>query len=210
MRAGSWVADAHARRVGCVGAVSVAYDDSGKVIKREHDFTAIPYYAWANRGPGEMVVWIPNAESSVMPLPRPTIASTSVVRTSGDKNPRPINDQAEPQSSADATSSYFHWWPKKGTTEWVEYAFAKQSPVSEVEVYWFDDTDRGECRVPKSWRVLFKDGGEWRPVEAAGAYGIEKDRSNKVTFKPVTTSGLRLEVTLHPDWSAGLQEWAVR
>jgi DUF1680 family protein len=25
---------------------------------KEQDFTAIPYYAWANRGPGEMVVWI--------------------------------------------------------------------------------------------------------------------------------------------------------
>jgi DUF1680 family protein len=191
-------------------AVSVAYDDSGKAIKKEQDFMAIPYYAWANRGPGEMVVWIPNAEASVKPLPRPTMASTSVVHTSGEKNPRPINDQAEPQSSADATSSYFHWWPKKGTTEWVEYAFAKPSFVSEAEVYWFDDTGRGECRVPKSWRVLYRAGGEWRPVEAAGAYGIEKDRFNKVTFKPVTTSGLRLEVTLQPNWSAGLQEWAVR
>jgi len=29
------------------------------------DFTAIPYYAWANRGPGEMTVWIPNQESAL-------------------------------------------------------------------------------------------------------------------------------------------------
>jgi uncharacterized protein len=79
--------------------------------------------------------------------------------------------------------------------------------VSSVDVYWFDDTGSGECRTPASWRVLYKDGAEWKPVEATGAYGIEKDRYNRLAFKPVTTSGLRLEVTLQPQWSAGIQEW---
>ena len=41
-------------------------------------------------------------------------------------------------------------------------------------------------------------------------YGVEKDRYNRVTFTPVTTSGLRLEVTMQPEWSAGIQEWKVR
>jgi len=31
-----------------------------------------------------------------------------------------------------------------------------------------------------------------------------------VTFTPVTTSGLRLEVTLQPGYSAGIQEWDVK
>jgi hypothetical protein len=30
-------------------------------------FTAIPYYAWANRGKGEMAVWIPFDTSAVRP-----------------------------------------------------------------------------------------------------------------------------------------------
>jgi hypothetical protein len=64
--------------------------------------------------------------------------------------------------------------------------------------------------VPASWRVLYKDGEEWKPVETAGPYAVEKDRYNKVTFKPVTTSGLRLEVVQKPEWSAGIQEWKVR
>ena len=68
---------------------------------------------------------------------------------------------------------------------------------------------RGECRVPASWRVLYKDGDDWKPVEAAGAYGVAKDRYNQRRFKPVTTSALRLEVTLQPEWSAGIQEWKV-
>ena len=31
-----------------------------------------------------------------------------------------------------------------------------------------------------------------------------------VAVEPVTTSALRLEVTLTPEWSAGIQEWKVR
>jgi len=121
-----------------------------------------------------------------------------------------VNDQSEPRSSCDGNSSFFHWWPEKGTTEWVAYEFDAPTSVSEVEVYWLDDTGSGECRVPTSWRVLYKEGEEWRPVDAARAYGVAKDAYNKVTFKPVTTSGLRLEVTLPPQWSAGIQEWKVR
>ena len=191
-------------------AVALLYDEQDKVIKKEQEFTAIPYYAWANRGPGEMIVWIPNSESAARPLPKPTVASTSKVTTSGGRNPRAINDQAEPRSSDDPSNTYFHWWPRKGTTEWVEYAFGKPATVSEVEAYWFDDTGRGECRVPLSWRVLYKDGDQWKPVESLGAYGNEKDRYNRTTFKPMTTTALRLEVTMQQGWSAGIQEWKVK
>jgi len=190
--------------------ISLAYDEQGSINKREQDFTAIPYYAWANRGVGEMLVWIPKDESHARPLPWPTVASTSKVATSGGQNPRAINDQAEPQSSRDASNSFFHWWPKKGTTEWVELFFQNPSSVSETEVYWFDDTGTGQCRVPKAWRVLYKDGEAWKPVETSGSYGVDKDRYNKVMFKPVKTSALRLEVTLQPEWSTGIQEWKVK
>jgi DUF1680 family protein len=183
----------------------------GKVTRQEQAFTAIPYYAWANRGPGEMLVWIPDRETSARPQPLPTLASkASVTSSQAGHNPRAVNDQNEPRSSRDGTGSFFHWWPEKGSTEWVAYTFDKPSPVSEVEVYWLDDTGSGECRVPASWRVLYKDGEEWKPVETSGPYGVEKDRYNKVAFKPVTTSGLRLEVVLPPEWSAGIQEWKVR
>jgi DUF1680 family protein len=190
-------------------AIGLAYDEQGRVRRSEQDFTAIPYYAWANRGAGEMLVWIPRDEANARPLPFPTIASTSTVVTSGGQNKFAINDLAEPQSSIDH-SSYFHWWPKKGTAEWVEYTFAKPSTVSEVEVYWFDDTGSGECRVPKAWRLLYKDGDTWKPVETSEACGVEKDRYNKITFKPVTANALRLEVSLQPNWSAGIQEWKVK
>ncbi len=192
-------------------AVALANDAQGGVSRREQPLTAIPYYAWANRGAGEMTVFIPNRETSARPQPLPTTASQATVTSSkAGHNPSAVNDQGEPRSSRDGTHSFFHWWPEKGSTEWVAYTFATPTSVSAVEVYWLDDTGSGECRLPVSWRVLYKDGEEWKPVEAAGPYGIEKDRYNTVAFKPVTTSGLRLEVVLQPEWSAGIQEWKLK
>jgi uncharacterized protein len=44
---------------------NVSTNEFGKAFKRLQDFKAIPYFAWANRGPGEMTVWIANLESTV-------------------------------------------------------------------------------------------------------------------------------------------------
>jgi DUF1680 family protein len=90
-------------------AVALAYDTEGKVKRREQDFTAIPYYAWANGGPGEMLVWIPDRETSARPQPVPTLASRATVTSSpAGHNPRAVNDQSEPRSSRDGNSSFFH------------------------------------------------------------------------------------------------------
>ena len=199
------------------GAVSLAYDAHGKVVRTAVRFTAIPYYAWANRGRDEMLVWIPARESAAKPAPWPTLAMTSKVsasnsgKVSGEgmaRLPQAVNDGDEPSSSSDP-ASYFDWWPEKGKTEWIEYDFPKTSTVSRVKVYWFDDTGRGDVRVPASWRVLYKDADAWKPVDSAGPWGVEKDKYNAVTFKAVTTGALRLQVTMQPDASAGVQKWKV-
>ncbi len=179
-------------------------------IKKEQEFVAIPYYAWAHRGQGEMAVWLPRQESLARALPKATIASTSRVSVSRKKNGSAINDQWEPRNSNDHSHPYLHWWPNKGTVEWVQYAFEKPETVSEVEVYWFDDTGRGECRVPVSWKVLYKKGNDWIPVVNKKPYGVKKDTYNRVTFAPVRTAGLRLEIQLQKKFSAGIHEWKVR
>src|SRR6266478_617872 len=183
-------------------AYSVSTDDAGAMVKTEQEFKAIPYYAWANRGRGQMAVWFANSEKSVRVPAKPTIASRSKVTVSNRAaNPRAINDQMEPSSSNDHEVPYSHWWPRKGTDEWVEYAFPETATVLQAEVYWFDDTGGGECRVPASWRLLYKDGEEWKPVQTTATYGVALDKFNKITFQPVTTSGLRLEVKLQENWS---------
>jgi hypothetical protein len=191
-------------------AVAYVADSSGHVTSREQPFTAIPYFAWANRGPGEMTVWIPDVETAVRPQPAPTVASTSQVAVSAGRGQRAVNDLAVPSSSYDQSEGFFHWWPHKGTTEWVEYTLLRPTSISQASVYWYDDTGHGEVRVPASWRVLVKDGDVWKPVTASTPYSVEKDRLNTVHFNAVTTSAVRLEVTLQHDWSAGVLEWDVR
>ena len=74
----------------------------------------------------------------------------------------------------------------------------------------YDDTGHGSVRVPATWRLLYKDGTGWKPVEAVESYGVARDRFNRVSFQPVTTGALRIEVTMQPTFSAGLQEWTVK
>jgi hypothetical protein len=191
-------------------AQSVSRDDQGQVLHVSQNFTAIPYFAWANRGRGQMAVWLADSDRAVRVPALPSIASRSRVSVSNHgSNPSAMNDQFEPAASNDSENSYFHWWPRKGTEEWAEYTFEKPATVSKAQVYWFDDTGTGECRVPASWRVLYRDGQEWKPVETTERYPVAKDRFNDISFKPVTTTGLRLEVTLQSGWSAGIQGWKV-
>lgn len=192
-------------------ATALAFDQQGRVTRKTQPFTAIPYYAWANRGRGEMIVWLPRREDVAVPRPFPTLATTSTVTVSGQsrRSPNMINDGEDPQSSADS-AAYFDWWPLRGSSETVDMTFPKASTVSQVQVYWFDDTGRGQVRVPQAWRLLYKDGATWTPVEAAGAYGTARDQYNTVSFKPVTTTALRIELTMQKEWSAGLQEWKVK
>ncbi len=188
----------------------LAEDATGKVTKTEQDFLAIPYATWANRGRGQMIVWLAAADAVAKPTPWPRVATTSTITTSqARRNPRAINDGEEPRASDDPVS-YFDWWPRKGGAEWVEMAFAKPSTVSELQVYWFDDTGRGEVRVPAAWRLLYRDGDAWKPVETRDAYGVAKDSYNRVTFTAVTTPALRLEITAQKEFSAGIQEIRVR
>jgi hypothetical protein len=82
--------------------------------------------------------------------------------------------------------------------------------VSESQLYWFDDTGRGGVRVPLRWRILWRDGAGWKPVETEDQWRTERDRYNVVKFKPVTTTGLRLEIEFQEGFSAGLQRWRVK
>ncbi len=49
-------------------AKSYEQDETGAISAREQAFTAIPYYAWAHRGRGEMAVWLARQESAVRPF----------------------------------------------------------------------------------------------------------------------------------------------
>ncbi|MBI1913393.1 MAG: glycoside hydrolase family 127 protein [Planctomycetes bacterium] len=141
------------------------------------------------------------------PEPLPYKASAS--HCWRDDTVRALGDGLLPRNSGDHSIPRMTWWDHRGTAEWVQYDFGKPLEVSGVEVYWFDDTGKGQCRVPASWRVVYRKDGRWLPVEGAGGYGVDKDRFNKVAFKPVKTDALRLEVKLQEHFSGGILEWRV-
>lgn len=182
----------------------------GKILTGEkQEFLAIPYYAWAHRDRCEMTVWPAYDKNYAHPLPAPTVAYLSKASASDGRNPDPIKDQLEPKNSIDHSIPFLHWWPRKGTTEWVQYDFAQSTTISEVAVYWFDDTDIGECRLPQSWKVLYKVGDDWEAVENTTPYKVEKDKYNILKFKPITTTAMRIEIQCIPDFSTGMFEWKV-
>ncbi|MBE3123460.1 MAG: transcriptional initiation protein Tat, partial [Planctomycetes bacterium] len=122
-----------------------------------------------------------------------------------------LSDGLLPKHSNDQDIPRFTWWPQKGTTEWVAYRFPKPRTITWTDVYWFDDTGGGGCRVPASWRLLVKDGAEWKPVTlaAGSSHATAKDAFNKAAFEPVTAQEVRLEVKLQDGFSGGILEWRV-
>ncbi len=186
--------------------------DDGSNQPAPVELTALPYYAWAHREIGEMAVWLPRRAEDAQARPVPTIASRARASASHvwpSDTLEALNDQQEPKSSGDHDLPRHTWWDRRGSREWVQYDFATAETVAAVEVYWFDDTGRGQCRVPKSWRLLYRDGQTWKPVENRGDYNVAKNQFNRLDFVPVKTDGLRIEVQLQPDFSGGILEWRI-
>ena len=193
------------------GTATALKQKGAAVVSEPRPLVLIPYFAWAHRGKGEMAVWLARDKAKARPTPEPTIASRAKVSASpGLKQPDGVHNLFDPESSNDQSAGWSDWWPKKGTAEWLEYDFGSPVELSETSVYWFDDSGEGECRAPASWKAFYKNGDAWVPVEAAGPFGVEKDRYNVTAFKPVKTSGLRIEIQLREKFSGGVLEWKVK
>ncbi len=193
-------------------AQTLDFDKKGRLTVNDVELRLIPYYAWCHRGAGKMRVWLAQELSATNPGQPATLASEATIASSHQAaSLSAINDRLIPNDENDRSIPYFHWWPKNNTTEWLSYQFAQPSLVQSATVYWFDDGPWGGCRVPKSWRILYKDNaGEWVPVSGADRYPTVKGEACTVNFTPVETTAVRLEVTLPEDNASGLFEWSVK
>jgi hypothetical protein len=112
-----------------------------------------------------------------------------------------------PKNSSDSSALQLDFWPHKGTTEWIKFDWKQKHEISSVKIYWFDDTGRGQCSVPKSWKALYRNNkGNFRPVKNSGPYPTKKDTFNEIIFKPVKTDSIKIEIMLQDKLSAGVQE----
>ena len=196
--------------------------------------TAIPYYAWDHREPGAMIVWVrqdgksrepqrnepgwdgrlyraldPGTLGPSQPLDLSDLLSPSASHCWSNDNVMAVADRREPENSHDQSLPRMTWWDHRGTAEWVQYDLGQPMTVRATEVYWFDDEPGGGCRIPASWKLLYRTGDKWQEVPQASGYGTTKDQFNRTTFDPITTTGLRMEVQLQPGFSGGILEWKV-
>jgi DUF1680 family protein len=194
------------------GARRIVRSEAG-LIATSANLMAVPYASWNNRGLSPMTVWLGRDAEHVRPVPAPTAASKAKVDVSfarGGMDKGRINDQQVPRNATDGFAPNFDFWPHKGGTEWISYEFEKPVTVKGVTVSWFDDTGSGECRLPKSWKLLYQDSsGAWKPSGGSPEYAIRKADPVKVKIDPVTTKALKIELEQLEGFSSGIYEWEV-
>ncbi len=191
---------------------SARRDENDEVIVDKKRLTAIPYYAWANRGSGEMAVWIPRTVGSTRPQPPVTISTKATVSASlANRSLGAVNDGFWPEHSNDRSIPFYSLWPETNSTEWVEYTFDQPETISTARVYWYDDGPWGGCRIPLSWGVQYRDqSGRWREVAYEEKPEPVKDALNQVKFQPVTTRGVRLCFEMPEKESVAMYEFEVK
>lgn len=193
-------------------AQTLEFDKEGRLEAKEVTLSLIPYYAWAHRGAGEMTVWLPIDLNATRPAMPPTIASESEVSASHRSSAiSAVNDRLQPQNPEDRSMPYYHWWPKKNTTEWIVYDFKGEQTVSSSTVYWSTTAVGWLPGYRKHGRYIYKnEAGAWVPVKNTADYPIQKDAPCTVEFEPVKTAAVKLEVQLPEDNAAGIFEWEVK
>ena len=194
-------------------AQTLAFGENGKLTAKDESLVLIPYYAWAHRGNGNMSVWIPQDLSATSASLPPTLASEAKITSSSRRLPsiKAINDRLIPADGDDRSIPYTHWWPKNNSTEWLAYEFKEAAEISTSTVYWYDDQPWQGCKVPDSWKLYYKTtDGEWAEVGHPSGYPCDKGVACTVSFDPVKTTAVKLELVQPVDKSCGVFEWSVK
>src|SRR5512146_896003 len=89
----------------------------------------------------------------------------------------------------------------EGMPRWVQYTFPTVEEIARCDVFWVSP--------PKSWRVLYQEGGQWKPVSVRGAYTVAPNAMATIPFDPVRTNALRLEATMDAGQAVSVAEWQV-
>jgi len=100
-------------------------------------------------------------------------------------------------------------WPdRRGTREWVIRSFGKPRRVTACEIWWADDeTTGGPCRAPAGWKLYRRQDREWHEVKGVPAGEARGRPASRVTFEPVITDAMKLEIQWQEGFPGGLYEW---
>lgn len=117
-----------------------------------------------------------------------------------------LNDGYDPTSSEDRAHAVYGNWPETGE-QYVQYTFDQNYDISSTAVYWF--CDNGGILAPKSCKIQYLDGTQWKNVKNASGCGTSLNTFNITTFDTVTTKAIRLIITSNGNASTGILEWRV-
>ena len=188
--------------------------DGGTFVPRP--IRAIPYALWGNRGPSNLTVWLPESPDGAA-LDDAVIARAGGVTLRASHCYRAddlasILDGVVPKSSSDPTHPRMTFRPRRGGEEWLELEFEAPRLIERLSVYWVADKAKNGLRAPRSWRVLWDNGGSWlpcRPTEGS-SWLTSLDKPVEVSIEPVSTLRLRLELRQRSGYSAGLFAWTAK
>ena len=129
----------------------------------------------------------------------PDAASVESDYTSSWENLNGINNPSfEPTSSNVGTGKgWGNWRQSAGSEHYVGYTWDEAVTVGGADIYWYDDG--GGTRIPSKLRMQYLDAsGIWQDVNITTPFEscIAKNTYNRVEFDRVTTTRLRLYVTV--------------
>ena len=123
-----------------------------------------------------------------------------------------LTDPRDPRNSEDRGVGIFLMYGDAlfGSAQWIRMPLGGTKTISHSKTYWWTEHyDSGGVRVPASWRLLYKDGDTWKPVPNPSGYGVEPNQYNEVTFDPVTTTELKIEIQFQRGRCGALTRWRV-
>ena len=129
----------------------------------------------------------------------PDAASVESDYTSSWENLNGINNPSfEPTSSNVGTGKgWGNWSQDVGSEHYVGYTWDEAVTVGGADIYWYDDG--GGLQVPSKLRMQYLDAnGAWQDVNITTPFesSIAKNKYNRIEFDRVTTTRLRLYVTV--------------
>ena len=129
----------------------------------------------------------------------PDAASVESDYTSSWENLNGINNPSfEPTSSNVGTGKgWGNWRQSVGSEHYVGYTWDETVTVGGADIYWYDDG--GGTQVPSALRMQYLDAnGAWQDVNITTPFesSIAKNKYNRIEFDRVTTTRLRLYVTV--------------
>lgn len=129
----------------------------------------------------------------------PDAASVESDYTSSWENLNGINNPGfEPTSSNVGAGKGWGNWPQSaGSEHYVGYTWDEAVTVGGADIYWYDDG--GGTQVPSKLRMQYLDAsGTWQDVNITTPFesSIAKNKYNRIEFDRVTTTRLRLYVTV--------------